>query len=201
MQVPKSEREKYISDSTYVDQNNLGEGVAYFLVRSGDTSLLKCYVSASGDTTEIYIEPDYEKDISKNLSYREEMMELPLLLREASKSFNIANTYIVKGVGIWGDLAIDLTKQWNSKYSKRRISNKLLAEFLLESKMTDDLNSLLSPYNIAVSRYILEKAQFASSSEIHKYYKIETPQSQIPEEIISASIYGVLVDSIARPRF
>jgi hypothetical protein len=185
-----------LSDTTVrkiiVAKNNdkIGEAI-YFLVYSNDTSTQRCYFSQDSNEVAINIYDD------NDLSYREEKNELKLILREASKDFRLDLLNKIWDVPLiaTGDLAITITKQLPSEYLERSLSNFDVANFLLTSKLTDDLNELLMPYGKKIQKCIVEKAGFIDSSVILKNNKIETPKSEIPSKILDAQVWPVIENS------
>lgn len=166
----------------------------YFQIRNNDKLNLRYHFSqnSEGEIKIILYENDELK--SPELSYREELQEQKLILREAAKDFELRSLKKIWDIYLMltGDLAIMLTKQLPPEYAGRNLNNFNLGKFLFASKLTEDLNELLKPYGKKIKRYIVEKAGFIDNSFVIKENKIETPISEIPAKILTAQIWAVI---------
>lgn len=166
----------------------------YFLVTNSDTSNLRYNVSMNtkGEVEiTVYVQDHLRGPV---LSYREELHEQDLILKEASKDFQLSSL-----IKIWdfsllvtGDLAIAITKQLPPELLGKPLDKFDVGGFLLTSKLTNDLNDLLRPYGKRIKKYVVEKAHFFDNSTIFKYNKIETPKSEIPAKILDAQVWTVI---------
>src|SRR5262245_12424973 len=91
-----------------------------------------------------------------------------------------------------GDLAIAVTKQLPAELRNKPLTNIDVSKFLLNSKLTEDLNNLLRPYSKRIKRYVVEHAGFLDNSIYFKVNKIETPKSQVPNKILVAQIWPII---------
>lgn len=170
------------------------ENAVYFLIHDNDTSNLRYEFSQNlAGEVEIVVY-DNNPLLSPTQSYREEAIEQKLILREAANDFDLRSLEKIWDLSltVTGDLAIQITKQLPPEYLNKSLNNLDVAQFLLASKLTKDLDELLKPYGKKIKRYVVEKAQFLDSSIFFKYNKIETPRSEIPSKILDAQIWTVI---------
>ena len=161
----------------------------YFVIVNNDTSDFMPIFSESKD--------DHMIGIDLNLPYArhtktfvQRISELKLILPFASKEFNFDS---LKSISIGrliltGDLAIDITKQYRKKFGDseriRTEDYQKISDFLLESKLTSDLNELFKPFLISVEKIRIEKVFFTTKSELLNYNKLDKNTTEIPVKIL-----------------
>lgn len=159
----------------------------YFLIIDKDTSDFTCIFSENKDNGNVGIDLNI-RYFKATMSYRQRLEELKLILPTAATDFNFDSlTGINFGrLVLSGDLAIDVTKQYQQKFgtSDKLESYETVGLFLKESKLGSDLDSLFKPYNISVDKVSIEKHFYASREEIFWGSKIETDSVDIPDRIL-----------------
>lgn len=158
---------------------------SYSLIIDKDTSHLECYFEEYNNG-----KVGFQISFADNKKYATQFIELESLIKAASTEYNMdslsgAFLYLIET----GDLAIDITRQLSDKDIKNVTNNRSTATFLLKSKLTDDLNSLLLSYKKEVQQYAIEHPMLIDSSEIIKYNQIDTPKNKIPKKILDGTIW------------
>ncbi len=87
-----------------------------------------------------------------------------------------------------GDLAIAVTEEYRNKFGeKEKITTadySEISDFLLESRLTKDLNELFEPYSKSVEKVSIEKAFFTTRDELVNYSRVSKDTSDIPNKIL-----------------
>lgn len=87
-----------------------------------------------------------------------------------------------------GDLAIAITEEYRNKFGeKEKITTadySEISDFLLESRLTKDLNELFEPYSKSVEKVSIEKAFFTTRDELVNYSRVSKDTSDIPNKIL-----------------
>ena len=196
--INKAIQTNHISD-TIIGRKNITNEIAgseyrkrakgYFVIVKNDTSGFMPIFTESRDNLNIGI--DLNLHYSKtNETYSQQLNELKLILQNASKEFNLDS---LKGISIGrliltGDLAIDITKQYKKKFGDNELIKtedyQRISDFLLESKLTKDINELLKPYLVSVEKISIEKVFFTTKNEILNYCSLEKDTARIPDRIL-----------------
>ncbi len=161
--------------------------IGYFVIIDKDTSDYTCIFSEYKDKSIVGIDLNilYFK---ATMPYRQRLEELKIILPTAATDFNFDSlTGINFGrLVLSGDLAIDITKQYQQKFgtSDKLQSYETVGQFLKESKLGSDLDNLFRPYSITVDKVSIEKLFYASREEIFWGSKIETDSVNIPDKIL-----------------
>ena len=189
---------KLISD-TIIGKKSITHEIAGSAYRKRATGYFVIVNNDTSDFVPIFTESKDDNNIGINLNlpyakhtktFKQRLKELKLILPFASKEFNFDS---IKSMSIGrliltGDLAIDITKQYKQKFGDiekiRTEDYQRISEFLLESKLTTDLNELFKPYLISVEKIGIEKVIFTSNSELLNYSKLDTDSTEIPEKIL-----------------
>ena len=175
-----------IAGSSYMNR-----ATAYYVVYNHDTSLLKCYFSESKSDKTVLLSIYFQE----SLSYRQQYSELDKIIPFAGKEYNLdslTTIFIGRLIGA-GDLAIDISNQFKGENISIEMSNyDNIAGFLLNTKLTDDVNNLLSGYSKKVAKISPEKVMIINGSDIFRYSRIETDTAKIPDEILDCMTWLVL---------
>lgn len=167
--------------------------MGYYLTVDKDTSDFICifFESKDGGKVGIDLNIPYSK---RSMTYRQRLSEFQTILPIASKDFNFDSlTSISFGrLILSGDLAIDVTKQYIEKFgtSSKIGSNRIVANFLNESKLATDIDSIFKPYSISVDNISIEKLFFTPKSDLYWASKIETDTTNVPEKIIDCMLWA-----------
>jgi hypothetical protein len=161
----------------------------YFVIVKNDTSDFMPIFAQSKDDNSIgiHLNLPYTKHTR---TFVQRLSELKLILPLASNEFNFdaIKTISVGRLILTGDLAVDITTQYKNKFGDaERITTadyQRISDFLLESKLTSDLNELFKPYSISVETINIEKVFFTTKSELSNYSKLDKDTTEIPERIL-----------------
>src|SRR5688572_29160565 len=126
---------------------------------------------------------------AENTSYYQQFKELQYIFEVASHEYQMdslggAYFYLFE----LGDLTIDITNQMTVEDVREVTNNRHTANFLLKSKLTDDLNNLLSPYQKQVDHYAIEHPMLIDTSLFIKENYISTPLARIPKKVLDGTI-------------
>ena len=163
--------------------------IGYFVIIKKDTSGFMPIFTESKDNGRI--------GISQNLPYSNEtetyfqrLCELKLILPKAEKEFNFDS---LRGMSVGrliltGDLAIKITEEYKNKFGENEkittTDYSKISNFLLESRLTKDLNELFEPYSKSVEKVNIEKAFFTTRDELMKYSRVSRDTVNIPNKIL-----------------
>lgn len=168
-------------------------GKIYVPVVNKDTLGFRCYLSESksGKLSLEYRRFDYKS------SHRENLRFLALMLPKMAQDFNLdslSSIYLGRLVS-HGDLAIQVTKQYQQKFGKSTKIGKYstVFNFLTSSQIATDFNKLFENYQLKVKHVSAEKIFFASRTECLRYSKIETDSTKVPAKILDGMTYLKLV--------
>lgn len=170
--------------------------IEYFITTKTDTSDFIVIFSQNGSNGKINIIAHYDLLYKNGKLYELKIKEFEKILNKAKYDFNYdsLSTLVLGRLVTTGDLAIDVTKEFISKYGNKfePTDYKYVPDFLLESKLAEDINKLFEPYSIEVGDIDIEKLGFIPSESIISSSIIETPKNKIPEKIIDCMIWIVL---------
>lgn len=162
----------------------------YFIIVKKDTSDFMPIFTESKENKKIGIDIRYEK---KSLTYNQRFDELKRILPQASTDFcfDSLKTIFIGRLILSGDLAIKVTNQYRQAFGENeKIEDyQKVSQFLLESKLTTDLNKLLNTYNISVDKVYPEKIFFTTKKDLCRASKIETDSTSVPEKILDCLIW------------
>lgn len=187
--------ESFLTSDTLVGSKTITNEIAgsvyrkratgYFLIANSDTSDFVCIFAESKHGGQVSMDIRFEK---RSMTYRERMAELEKILPEAKKDFefdSLRSLYLGRLV-FNGDIAIDVTKQYQHRFGKTDnvVDLKTASQFLKESKLGTDLNELFNQYSISVDRVSPEKLFFTTKRELYWASKVETDTTEIPDKIL-----------------
>jgi hypothetical protein len=161
----------------------------YFLINGKDTmNFMPVFMEAKDDGT-ISINIRF----SDSLTYDSQLEALNQILPTASKDFNfdsLTSASLGRLISS-GDLAIDISKKIleDPTINKNKLDYQKVSVFLTKSKLAEDLNNLFQPYKIAVEGVSIEKVFFTNKKDLLSQSKIETRESEIPEEILDCQLW------------
>lgn len=163
---------------------------SYFLVINRDTSDFQPVFVEFNEGNKVGISLSYNKG---TLSYRQRLIELKRILPVAAKDFNLDSlrSITLGRLILSGDLAIEITNQYRDKFGQNnRISNYgKVSQFLLESKLTTDMDDLLKPYSISVGNIDTEHMFFTTKQDLYLSSKIESDSLVVPDKIFDCMIW------------
>ena len=168
----------------------------YFVVVKKDTSRFMPIFSKLKNNGKI--------EISQRLPYSNEtetyfqrLSELKLILPEAAKEFNL-DSLSHMSIGrliLSGDLAIAITKEYKNKFGEKEVITTAdyseISKFLLESKLTKDLNKLFEPYSKSVEKVGIEKVFFTTRDNLLKCSRVSKDTADIPNKILDCMTWVV----------
>lgn len=161
--------------------------IGYFVITGTDTSDYTCIFTESKADGKIGINLNIPY-LKAKMSYRQRLKEIKLILPKASNDFNFDSLTSI-GFGrliLSGDLAIDISKQYNQEFGTTNVKMdyKAVGEFLTTSKLGSDLNEIFKSYSVSVDDVSIEKLHFTTKEELYWASKIETDSTKIPEKIL-----------------
>ena len=132
------------------------------------------------------------------ITYQEHINELKLILSKAEteyrfdslKSISLGRLYLS------GELAIEITRQYLQTFGGyaeiRTTDYQRISSFLLHSKLSEDINTLLKPYRVSVESVSIEKAFFTTRENLLGSTKIKMDTALIPEKILDCQTWVIL---------
>ncbi|MBE9510422.1 MAG: hypothetical protein IMY71_06045, partial [Bacteroidetes bacterium] len=114
-------------------------------------------------------------------------------LPQASTDFcfdSLKTIFIGRLILSW-DLAIEVISQYRQAFGENEKieDHQKVSQFLLESRLTTDLNKLLNTYNISVDKVYPEKIFFTTKKDLCRASKIETDSTSVPGIILDCLIW------------
>jgi hypothetical protein len=167
------------------------KAIGYFVICDKDTSDFTCvfYESKDGGKVGIDLNIPYLK---ASMAYRKRMDELETILPKAAKDFDFDSLTSIRfgRLILSGDLAIDVTKQYEQKFgtSNKVVDYKTVELFLKESKLGTDIDRIFKPYSISVDNVSLEKVFFTTKEDLFWASKIEIDSVDIPDKILDCML-------------
>ena len=164
----------------------------YFLVEGQDTSGFHCTLSESKENGKVNIDINFQHSPS-TLSYREKMEELKKILPVAAGDFNfdsLNNIHLGRLIA-GGDLAISVSKEYLQQFGNKEKteSYSVVAQFLKNSTLGSDMNSLFNPLGLRVKSVSIEKLFFSKIKNHQEIGKLETDSTQLPEKILDCIVW------------
>ncbi len=161
--------------------------IGYFVIVGNDTSDFVCIFTESKGDGHVGIDLNIPY-FKKTMTYSQRLQELKMILPKAALDFNFDSlTGISYGrLILSGDLAIDVTNQYRQRFgtSDKLQSYDVVRQFLKESKLGTDLNTLFKDYSITVDNVYSEKLFFTTREDLYWASKIGTDSSDVPEKIL-----------------
>lgn len=121
------------------------------------------------------------------MTYSQRLKELKMILPKAALDFNFDSlTGISYGrLILSGDLAIDVTNQYRQRFgtSDKLQSYDVVRQFLKESKLGTDLNTLFKDYSITVDN-VYPESFFTKREDLYWASMIGTDSSDVPGKIL-----------------
>jgi hypothetical protein len=128
--------------------------------------------------------------LSNKKSYKSQYFELAKIIEFASKEYNLDSLKSIYFLHLYntGDLAIKISQLYYTRnYGKNFFEDyTIINQFFLESKITEDLNNLFTPYGLKVMCYNFEHPMLINYSYIFKESIIETDKNEVPSKILDA---------------
>jgi hypothetical protein len=166
--------------------------IGYFVIVGKDTSDFACIFTESKGDGHVGIDLNIPY-FKKTMTYSQRLKELKMILPKAALDFNFDSlTGISYGrLILSGDLAIDVTNQYRQRFgtSDKLQSYDVVRQFLKESKLGTDLNTLFKDYSITVDNVYSEKLFFTTREDFYWASKVNTDSSDIPERILDCITY------------
>jgi hypothetical protein len=163
---------------------------SYFLVIKRDTSDFQPVFAEFNEGNKVGISLSFFKG---TLSYRQRLIELKKILPVAAKKFNLDSlrSITLGRLILSGDLAIEITKQYRDKFGQNDqiVNYEKVLQFLLESKLTTDLDDILKPYSISVDKIDAEHIFFTTKQDLYLSSKIESDPLLVPDKIFDSMIW------------
>jgi len=161
----------------------------YYVIIKNDTSSFMpiFYEYIDNEMIGISLHLPYKNNIEP---YEKRLSELRLILSEADKEYNIdsLNSLVVGRLILSGDLAITITEEYKNKFGDNEkialADYDKISNFLLESRLTKDLNEIFEPYSIAVDKIRIEHAFFATKDELLEFSNVSMDTIEIPNRIL-----------------
>jgi len=167
--------------------------ISYTLVLGKDTSDFQIFVSQAKKNQDISIYTVYnlKKEKSEKL-YVQRLKELKYLLKVVNNDFNLnylSSLYLGRLI-YNGDIALTIMKLYNVKFGKNSnvLSPDKISDLILESKLTDDINSILSQYSKKISDVGLEKITFVPKEELISSSLLSKESKYIPSRVLDCWI-------------
>jgi hypothetical protein len=159
----------------------------YFVINKNDTSDFLIIFYENKDDDKVGLSIKYDNIKRKGKLYDDRMEELIRVLSVAKYDYNIDSlTTVILGRLITTDnLAIDITNDFTNRYSNNyKITDyKPISDFLLDSKLAHDLNTIFKPYSKKIENIDIEKVFFTNKAEfMHMNSKVDS--TKVPERIL-----------------
>lgn len=167
---------------------------SYFTIVKNDTSGFMPIFSESSNDGRIQINQNLSYT-NKNKTYFERINELKLILPEAAKEYNFdyLSSLSIGRLILTGDLAIMITEEYKNRFGENEkiatADYKEISGFLLETRLTKDLNELFEPYSKTVARIGVEKVFFTGKEELWNYSDIKRDSSEIPGKVLDLMVW------------
>lgn len=161
--------------------------IGYFVIINKDTSDFTCIFTESKKSSEVGIDLNI-KYFKASMTYQKRLDELKIILPKAATDFNFDSLSSISlgRLILSGDLAIEVTKEYRQKFgtSNNLESYAAVEQFLKESKLGSDIDTIFKKYSLSVEKVSIEKLFLTSRDELYWASKIETDSSNIPDKIL-----------------
>lgn len=192
--IKHKEKVHLISDTVVGKKNeitdaNQKKASSYFVVVKKDTSKFTPVFATLKNTDSVHINLN-RSYYNKAESYFKRLEDFKLILPHAAKDFDLSllNNLFIGRFILSGDLAIIVTEEYQSKYGENTdvaISDyNKIESFLLESRLSKDLNELFKPYSKSVSKIHVEKVFFTDKKEVFRYSDVLRDSLQTPDKLL-----------------
>ena len=133
--------------------------------------------------------------------YSHAMKELKKILQHANRTQALDSISLISLGSLinTGDLAIDVSKDFDVLYPEYgkllnqrkgyRFDYEALRTFLMTSELTQDFNTVLSPYSLKIKNVFIEKAHYTAPQSLPSRQYLETDSSEIPENILNGMVW------------
>jgi len=159
--------------------------IGYFVIVKSDTSVFTCIFSESKTGEKVSMDMRFPR---ASTTYSQRMTELTTILPEAAKDFKLDSLKSIHFGRLVtnGDIAIEVTEQFIDKFgAEYKFSDyDRVSQFLKQSKLGTDLNSIFKPYSLHVDRISVEKVFFTTKRDLDWASKIETASTSVPDRIL-----------------
>ena len=177
-------------DDTIVVRQPSEKGEEYFLVVGKDTSRFKCIFRESKERQRVGIDFDHKLVGEKSKLYKDRLEELKIIVdKKASKDFDLSHLhYLGFGLLSSGDLAIEVSREYEKKIGVNVVNSKELINIIYDSRLRIDLNKIFKPYHIVVEKIDVEKLFFSDRETLYKWSEVETNKANIPQNILDCPV-------------
>jgi hypothetical protein len=163
----------------------------YSVVIGGDTTDFQPLVAELKLRDEVLISMNPQQSTA---AYSKQYEFLQLILPVAASAYDFES---LAGVGFGrliesGDLAVEVTREYIDTYGQpKQITVKdyqRISDFLLDSKLASDFNTLLKPYSLVVDNIRIEKVLFASPDSLSYDVEFGTRPADMPEKVLDVIV-------------
>lgn len=167
----------------------------YQLANQFDTSKFAIIISESNKNDfdhegSVHLEIHFDK----NKNFREQKVELNMLLEKASEEYKFDSLKSI--YSLWlpslGDLDIIISKELENNNDIKLIQEDYwkLNAFLLTSSLSKEINDIFKKYNLTVKQFSIEHfSYFARPETLIRYSKIETNPNDFPTKIMEGAMW------------
>jgi len=166
----------------------------YFVVVKKDTSGFRPIFTESKENGRIAISQNLPYS-NETETYFQRLSELKLILPKAEKEFNFdsLSSMSIGRLILTGDLAIIITEEYKNKFGENEkivtADYNEISDFLLESRLTKDLNELFEAYSKSVEKINIEKAFFTKRDQLLKFSSVSKDTMDVPNKILDCIIW------------
>lgn len=163
--------------------NYLRRAKGYFIVENGDTSSIVFEFSEPKRNNKVNIY--FAEGEWIPITYRKKLEQLRQVLPEAAKDFKLDSLGVIsiRTLCSNGDIAIALTEDFMNR-DDSRLEFDYLESFMMDSKLSKDMNELFAVYSVKVKRFFLEKCHFSDKEYLLATSVIEKDSASIPNKIL-----------------
>ena len=191
---------------TIIAKKNITEEIAgsafrkratgYFQIVNQDTSDFMVVFTEGKNDGQVRIGCQYNKFNKKGKLYKTRINELKRIIKCAKSDYDLDSVSSI-GVGrliSTGDLAISITNEYINKYGNdfKPIDYKRVTDFLLDSKLTRDINEILKPYSKRVKMIECEKIFFTTKEDLYWASIVETDSTLVPDKLLDCMTWIIL---------
>ncbi|MGB0850540.1 MAG: hypothetical protein ACPGTP_04790 [Bacteroidia bacterium] len=198
------ENSDHSKNGTYVDRIEVSNSTSgssyitkahsYFVVTGSDTSSFKPTFGEMRSTKDVFLRLalPYSKE---NISYTRRMEELHFILSEAGKEYDLSalNSISYGRLILSGELALavhsEIEKNVTGTETITTGEYAKIEELIMNSVLSEDLNTVLEPHQLAVKKISIQKAFFTKKEELLAYNQIEDDSTHIPDHIFDCNVW------------
>ena len=193
------------NSDTIIAKKNITEEIAgsafrkratgYFQIVNKDSSDFMV-VFSEGKDGKVRIGCRYDQLNRKGKLYKTRINEFKRIINSAKSYYDLDSLSSI-GVGrliSTGDLAISITNEYINKYGNdfKTIDYKRVTDFLLDSKLTRDINEILRPYSKRVKMIECEKIFFTTKEDLYWASIVETDSTLVPDKLLDCMTWIIL---------